>query len=1606
MFMRMSRSFGVLVAVAAVSAAFAVEVTVEQAQTAARNWVRRSPRQMTAQFASGDVRLARTSKADDGKALYHVVEMDGGGYVVTSGDTELPPVIAFSSSGTLDLSDRRNPLVVLLERDLANRKTQLAKPKMTLLSTPQPGAGGTSAADTSFEDEWAELLEEPEPKSTGGMTLMGAFNSLSDVRVAPMVQSRWDQSTWNDRNTFNYYTPNNYVCGCVATAFAQIMRYWQKPSGSVSAGTYTCWVDGKKTSKTMKGGTYNWSSMPLTETACTTDAQRQAIGKLTYDVGVAAQMGWTSGESGTLGCIAAQALRNRFGYASAHSYRNGDSGKLSGNIASNADFRNAILASLDASMPVAIGIRRDGVGGHAVVVDGYGYNGGSLIYCHINCGWSGTEDAWYNLIGEGVTSYGFSQVHDVGYNIHPTASGDVISGRVLNSSGSPVSGATVTLTTSSGSQRTATTNAKGIYWFRAAANASYTVSASYGGTTSATQSVTLPASYDTDWTIADMNADGTVSIHYSTSALYPYGKLGNKWGVNLTLGSSSPQPSISLATALDNTSLTFTTGGSVSWYGQAESSSDGVDAARSGAIGDGQQSWLQTTVTGPGVLSFYWNVSCEGSTYNQNWDYLNVSIDDEEKARICGTGNSWTRLSYSIPSGTHTIRWQYNKDGSLSSGDDAGYVDQVVWTPTASPGDAYDPGDDTPGGGTAIIPSDSPATHGGHTLSATDKYDFFKVNLSVGYKYVFETTGTMDTYGDLFDSTALANSVACDDDSGDSRNFKLEYAPESSGTYYLRVRAYTLGTAGSYSLTYRRESAGGGTAAKPDLLPYTPSGWTSPLVVADSNLSKEGTTTFTKDDSLYVSWAVICRNARAAETFYSRLYVDGRLLHSWYTTGLQKNYYAWVGGYLIGSLDPGTHTIRIVHDEAGAVAESDESNNAFETTVTVTADGSPNLKVTNASVSVSTISLSDPLTVHWRVQNDGKAPAAKSKTCFRIYKDVSGSSQPKLVKTEWLDCVPLAAGAGRNYKKSVSLKSFGTGSYSFVIGADGKSAVAESDETDNDDTVVASVVKDIATKSTARVDWQFHKLDSSEPAAFYLSTSEKSKKKVTTFKRGQKIYVQLSFWNAKKNVRTLDGVNARIQINGGGSRTWYWGPMGSSVTGYISNGSRAPSFLQNLPAGTYTLTATLDCYDNWWETNEKNNVKRLSFTVVDEPTIHASESYTCALRESVCWAVSSEAKTTVTGLPPGLKYSGGAIVGKPTKTGTYTAKFTAKNAAGTKAKTIRIVVTNPGFAVDVNVRANGATGAVTVRSGDSVPMFAGVVQRITVASTPGKAGIAKSAASSVTATGLPPGLKYANGTISGTPSRTGTYTVKLVFRNALGWSKSFTMNMVVDALPAFARGTFNGWSYRQMENGGESAVRKVTVSVTSAGKISAKVGTLSFSRTGWTVGEDGRYSAKMLTSRTVGTGKSAKKYSDVLVLTLDPEAPWTEDQLTGSVATFNGSLKLADALAAWEGGTRVPQNVDADVSARRNPFGDNAEAKAVAAELAALGTRKIADASGLVWNVKVASTGVATISRVTGSGKNKKTVSASAVVNAWANGAEYGATARFLVNGKIIEVDW
>ena len=137
-------------------------------------------------------------------------------------------------------------------------------------------------------------------------------------------------------------------------------------------------------------------------------------------------------------------------------------------------------------------------------------------------------------------------------------------------------------------------------------------------------------------------------------------------------------PVLTLAEALDAPAFSWSTGGSAPWTTQTATTHDGVDAAQSGAIGANQESDLDTTVTGPGTLTFWWKVSSEAS-----YDYLRFRLDDAEVATAPGISGTlgWQQVTVSIPAGSHALRWLYVKDESVSAGADAGWVDQVVFTP-------------------------------------------------------------------------------------------------------------------------------------------------------------------------------------------------------------------------------------------------------------------------------------------------------------------------------------------------------------------------------------------------------------------------------------------------------------------------------------------------------------------------------------------------------------------------------------------------------------------------------------------------------------------------------------------------------------------------------------------------------------------------------------------------------------------------------------------------------------------------------------------------------------------------------------------------------------
>ena len=145
-----------------------------------------------------------------------------------------------------------------------------------------------------------------------------------------------------------------------------------------------------------------------------------------------------------------------------------------------------------------------------------------------------------------------------------------------------------------------------------------------------------------------------------------------------------PVPPMLLGQALDNTSLTWTSGGNTnttSWIGLANLAvlggvtnlaHDGVDSAQNGAIFHRQESWMETTVTGATNVSFWWKVSSEAS-----FDFLEFSIDGVSMSEISGELD-WQKKMFTLSTNAQTLRWRYYKDETITEGKDRGWVDQVV----------------------------------------------------------------------------------------------------------------------------------------------------------------------------------------------------------------------------------------------------------------------------------------------------------------------------------------------------------------------------------------------------------------------------------------------------------------------------------------------------------------------------------------------------------------------------------------------------------------------------------------------------------------------------------------------------------------------------------------------------------------------------------------------------------------------------------------------------------------------------------------------------------------------------------------------------------------
>jgi len=101
----------------------------------------------------------------------------------------------------------------------------------------------------------------------------------------------------------------------------------------------------------------------------------------------------------------------------------------------------------------------------------------------------------------------------------------------------------------------------------------------------------------------------------------------------------------------------------------------GVYSAKSGEISDDQTSSLSISlfVQDNSEISFYQKVSSE-----TDYDYLRFYIDNTLQDSWSGNGN-WEFETFDVVSGFHTFKWEYYKDGGVSSFQDCVWIDEITF---------------------------------------------------------------------------------------------------------------------------------------------------------------------------------------------------------------------------------------------------------------------------------------------------------------------------------------------------------------------------------------------------------------------------------------------------------------------------------------------------------------------------------------------------------------------------------------------------------------------------------------------------------------------------------------------------------------------------------------------------------------------------------------------------------------------------------------------------------------------------------------------------------------------------------------------------------------
>lgn len=322
--------------------------------------------------------------------FYIFNDQSNNAFVIVSGDDAAYPILGYSKESLFRIKDVGSNI----DKWFEGYKKELR----FIIQTKLP-------ATTEIINEWNALLNGP------------TKSFLEGTVVNPLMKTKWNQSPfYNNLCPYDFNESKRSVTGCVATAMAQIMKYWNHPAKGVGSHTYVHSKYGTL-SANYAITNYNWANMPNQLTSSNND-----VATLMYHCGVSVDMGyspsgsyaWVISESSPIENCSEYAFKNYFDYSQS------SVGRQRSNY-TESTWIQMLKDELDNQRPIMYEGHGSG-GGHAFVCDGY--DAGNFF--HFNWGWGGVYDGYFKINslnpGTGGTGGGsgtFNQYQKAIFNLSP-----------------------------------------------------------------------------------------------------------------------------------------------------------------------------------------------------------------------------------------------------------------------------------------------------------------------------------------------------------------------------------------------------------------------------------------------------------------------------------------------------------------------------------------------------------------------------------------------------------------------------------------------------------------------------------------------------------------------------------------------------------------------------------------------------------------------------------------------------------------------------------------------------------------------------------------------------------------------------------------------------------------------------------------------------------------------------------------------------------------------------------------------------------------------------------------------------------------------------------